>query len=148
MFYEIKRMCHACPGSALANPTYGKSSKLVYNFPIEALFLVMFFDAYSAGKHSSFEGLDCYLIGCCGMCSFACMVPITRSSATTFASAIMRILLCYGICHMSVLDKYSKLFRVSRVANTFRPLSFTCLPLIKPTPNILPRDNTQPSIRL
>jgi hypothetical protein len=33
-------MCHACPGCALSNPTRGKSSELVYNFPIEAPFLV------------------------------------------------------------------------------------------------------------
>jgi hypothetical protein len=56
-------------GCALANPTRGKSSELVYNFPIEAPFLVMFFDAYSAGKHTSFEGSEGYLIGCCRMCS-------------------------------------------------------------------------------
>jgi hypothetical protein len=93
MYSYVKRMCQACPGCALANPTRGKSSELVYNFPVEAPFLVMFFDAYSAGKHTGFEGSECYLIGCCGMCSFACMEPITRASATTFASAIMKILL-------------------------------------------------------
>jgi hypothetical protein len=101
MYSYVKRMCQACPGCALANPTHGKSSELVYNFPIEAPFLVMFFDAYSAGKHSGFEGSECYLIGCCGMCSFACMEPITRASATTFASSIMKILLRYG-CKTSI----------------------------------------------
>ncbi len=105
-------MCQACPGCALANPTHGKSSELVYNFPIEAPFLGMFFDAYSAGKHSSFEGSECYLIGCCGMCGFACMEPITRASATTFASAIMKILLCYGFCHSVALDKNCKFFGI------------------------------------
>ena len=91
MYSYVKRMCQACPGCALANPTHSKSSELVYNFPIEAPFLVMFFDAYSAGKHTSFEGSECYLIGCCGMCSFACMKPTTRASANSFASTIMCI---------------------------------------------------------
>jgi len=50
MYSYVKRMCQACPGCTLANPTRGKSSELVYNFPIEAPFLVMYFDAYSAGK--------------------------------------------------------------------------------------------------
>ena len=50
MYSNVKRMCQACPGCALANPTCSKSSELVYNFPIEAPFLVMFFDAYSAGN--------------------------------------------------------------------------------------------------
>jgi hypothetical protein len=109
-------MCHACPGCALSNPTRGKSSELVYNFPIEAPFLVMHFDAYAAGKHSGFEGLDVYLIGCCGMCSFACMEPVTNPSATTFASAIMKILLRYCFCHTAVLDKDTKFYGVCREA--------------------------------
>jgi hypothetical protein len=50
------------------------------------------------------------------MCGFACMEPITNPSATTFASAIMRILLRYGFCHTAVLDKDSKFFGVCREA--------------------------------
>ena len=100
----------------LYNPTRGKSSELVYNFPIEAPFLVTHFDAYAAGKHSGFEGSDVYLIGCCGMCSFACMEPVTNPSATTFASAIMKILLRYGFCHTAVLDKDTKFYGVCREA--------------------------------
>lgn len=106
----VKRMCQACPGCALANPSRSKSSELIYNFPIEAPFLVMHFDAYSAGHHAGFEGSECYLIGCCGMSSFACMEPITNASAATFASSIMKILLRYGFCHTAVLDKDSKFF--------------------------------------
>jgi hypothetical protein len=112
MYSYVKCMCQACPGCALANPTCGKSSELVYNFPIDAPFLVMFFDAYSASKHVGYKGSECYLIGCCGMCSFACMEPITKASATTFALAIMRILLQYGFCHLIILDKDSKFFGV------------------------------------
>ena len=48
MYSYITRMCNACPDCALANPTKSKSSKLVYNFPIKALLLVLFADAYSA----------------------------------------------------------------------------------------------------
>jgi hypothetical protein len=44
------------------------------------------------------------------------MEPITNPSATTFASAIMRILLRYGFCHTAVLDKDSKFFGVCREA--------------------------------
>jgi hypothetical protein len=81
------------PGMPLSNPTSGKSSKLVYGFPMEAPFLVMNFDAYSAGKHSGLRGSEVYIIGCCGMCGFACMELVTNPLATTFASAIMKILL-------------------------------------------------------
>jgi len=109
-------MCSACPGCALSNPSRAQSSELVYNFPIKAPFLVIHFDAYVAGKHVGFKGSDAYLIGACGMCSFACMESVTNPSATTFASAIMRILLRYGFCHTAVLDKDSKFFGVCREA--------------------------------
>ena len=55
LYAYIKRMCQACPGCALANPTLSKSSELVYNFPVEAPFLVMHFDAYAAGKHAGLK---------------------------------------------------------------------------------------------
>ncbi len=81
MYSYIKRMCNACPGCALANPTKSKSSKLVYNFSTKAPFLVLFIDAYSAGKHSSFDGLEVYLIACCGMTGFASMEPIQHANS-------------------------------------------------------------------
>jgi hypothetical protein len=110
MYAFVKQMCQACPGCALANPTRSKLSELIYNFPIKAPFLVMHFDAYAASNHAGFEGSECHLIGCCGMSSFACMEPVTNASATTFVSAIMKMLLRYGFCHMAVLDKDSKFF--------------------------------------
>jgi hypothetical protein len=116
MYAYVKRMCSACPGCALSNPCRGKSSKLVCNFPVEAPFLVMHFDAYAAGKHAGIEGSDAYLISCCGMCSFACMEPVSNPSSTTFASAIVRILLRYSFCHTAVLNKDSKFFGVYREA--------------------------------
>ncbi len=100
----------------------------MYGFPIEAPFLVMHFDAYSAGKHSGFEGSNVYLIGCCGMCGFACMEPVSNPSVTTFASAIMKILLRYGFCHTSVLDKDSKFFGVCREALDLLKINFMCSP--------------------
>ena len=54
MYLYVKRMCASCPGCALSNPTKSKSSELVYNFPIEAPFIVMHVDAYMAGAHSGF----------------------------------------------------------------------------------------------
>jgi hypothetical protein len=91
MYSYIKRMCSACPGCALSNPTTGRSCKLVYNFPIKAPFLVLHVDAYSAGAHPGFEGLDVYLVACCGMCTFGALEPVTSPNAMMFASAIMKI---------------------------------------------------------
>jgi hypothetical protein len=112
MYTYIKRMCYACPGCALSNPTKGRSCELVYNFPIKAPFLVLHVDAYSAGAHSGFEGSDVYLVACCGMCTFGTLEPVTSPNATTFASAIMKIQLRYGFCHTIVLNKDSNFFGV------------------------------------
>ncbi len=116
MYSYIKRMCNACPGCALVNPIKSKSFELVYNFPIEAPFLVLFINAYSTGKHSSFDGSETYLIACCGMTGFASMEPIQHPNSKTFASRIMKIQLRYGFCHTVVLDKDSKFFGVCHEA--------------------------------
>ncbi len=108
MYSYIKQMCAACPGCTLANTTKSKSSELVYNFPIEAPFLVLFVDAYSAGKHSSFDGFKTYLVACCGMSGFASMKLVQHANSKNFASAIMKIQMCYGFCHTIVLEKDGK----------------------------------------
>jgi hypothetical protein len=104
MYSYIKQMCNACPGCTLSNPTKSKFSELMYNFPIEAPFLVLFIDAYSAGMHSSFDSLEVYLIACCGMTGFASMEPIQHTNSKNFASDIMKIQLRYGFCHTVILD--------------------------------------------
>jgi hypothetical protein len=81
MFKYIKRMCHACPGCILANPTHSKSAELVHHFPIKAPMMVLNIDGYSAGKQIGFEGSETYLIACCGMCTFAAMETIINPSA-------------------------------------------------------------------
>jgi hypothetical protein len=116
MYSYIKRMCSACPGCALLNPTKSKSSKLVYNFPIEAPFMVVHVDACMAGFHAEFEGSKMYLVACCGMCTFGALKPVSGANATTFSSAIMKIQLCYGFCHTIVLDKDRKFYGVCREA--------------------------------
>jgi hypothetical protein len=127
-------MCNACPGCALSNPTKSKSSKLVYNFPIEAPFLVLYIDAYSARKHLSFDGSEVYLIACCGMTGFASMEPIEHANSKIFASAIMKIPLRYGFCHTVVLDKDSKFFGVCSEA----------LDLLQINHHVLSGDNHNP----
>jgi hypothetical protein len=110
MFSYIKRMCSACPGCALANPTHNRSSELVYHFPIDAPFRVFFVNGYSSGQQSSFEGNETYLIVCCGMTGFAVMEPVKHATTTTFAAGLMKIQLRFGLCHTIVLDKDTYFF--------------------------------------
>jgi hypothetical protein len=46
------------------------------------------------------------------MCTFGALEPITSPNATTFALAIMKIQLRYGLCHTIVLNKDSKFYGV------------------------------------
>ncbi len=115
MYSYIKQMCAACSG-CIATTTKSESSELVYNFPIEVPFLVLFVDAYSAGKHSSFDGFETYLVAFCGMTGFASMEPIQHANSKSFASAIMKIQLRYGFCHTIVLNKDSKFYGVCHEA--------------------------------
>ncbi len=73
-------------------------------------------EGYQAGSQQGFEGSNIYLIACCGMCSSAAMEPVSNPSATTFALAIMKIILRYGFCHTVVMNKDSKFLGVCRKA--------------------------------
>ncbi len=103
-------MCSACPGCALSNLGRRTSSELVYHFPVKAPFRVLFVDAYKVGNHASFDGDEVYVISCCGMMGFAVMEPVKHATSQTFALAVMRIQLRFGLCHTMVLDKDSKVF--------------------------------------
>jgi hypothetical protein len=116
MYSYLSRMCHSCPGCVLTNPSHAKSSKLIYNFPIEAPFLVLHIDGYQADKESGFKWSCHYLIACCRMCAFAVMEPVVNAKATMYASALMRIILCLSFCHTCILDKDSKFFGVCQEA--------------------------------
>jgi hypothetical protein len=50
------------------------------------------------------------------MTGFAAMEPIKHATSQTFASAVMKIQLQYGLCHTIVLDKDSKFFGAFREA--------------------------------
>ncbi len=125
MYWYTSRMSNSCPGCALTKQTCSKSCKLVYNFPIEAPFMVLHINGYKAGKESGIERLlhyliPCYLIPCCRMCIFAVMEPVTNANNTTYtyASAIMKIILCFGFCHRYVLDKDSMFWGCVRKLST------------------------------
>ena len=61
------------------------------------------------------------------MTAFACGEPLSQPSAKTFASAIMKILLQYGICATAVLNKDRKFFGVYRAALDLLQINFHVL---------------------
>ena len=112
MYKYCTKLCRQCPGCALANRTVRRSAELVYQFPVTAPMLVLHVDGYQAGSHASFEGDNCYLVVGCGMSSFAACEPVRKADSTNFASALMKIMLRYGISHTLILDKDSKFLKV------------------------------------
>jgi hypothetical protein len=100
------------PWMRAKEPNRGQSCELIYSFPIEAPMMVLHVDGYQAGKESRIKGSTHYLISCCSMCTFAAIEPISHANSTTYVSAIMKIILCYGFCHTIVLDRDSNFFGV------------------------------------
>ena len=98
--------------------------------------MVLHVDAYMAERHTGFEGSETYLVACCGMCTFGALEPVSGANATTFASAIMKIQMRYGFCHIIILDKDSKFFGVCREA----------LNLLKINCHVLLGDNHNPML--
>jgi hypothetical protein len=98
--------------------------------------MVLHIDGYQANKESGFKGSSHYLVTCCGMCSFAAMEPITNANPTTYASAILKIILQYGFCHTVVLNNDSKFFCMCRKA----------LDLLQINGHVLSRSNHNPLI--
>ena len=95
----------------MANQTH-QISKLYYKSPVEVPFLVLHVNGYKAGANTNFEGSDIYLIAADGMKPFACMEPVKKASATTYASTLIKIMMWFGICHTFVLDKDRKFLSV------------------------------------
>jgi hypothetical protein len=89
---------------------------------------VLFADAYSAGKHSGFEGSEVYLLVSDGMTGFSIMEPIQHANSTTFASGLMKIQLRFGLCHTIVLDKDSKFLVNSKRLSIYYKSIATCSP--------------------
>jgi hypothetical protein len=63
-----------------------------------------------------------------------CTQTVSAANATTFASAIMKVKLCYGFCHTIILDKDRKFYGVCQEA----------LDLLKINCHVLSGDNHNP----
>ena len=110
MYSYIDKMIEKCAGCKLTNPGIRKSAELVYSFPVTEPMVVLHVDCYMAGAIKTYDNVSAYLIAACNMTGFACIEGINESNAASFAGAIMRIMLRYGMAHTLILDKDSKFF--------------------------------------
>ena len=111
MFTYCAKCCKQCPGCALANQMH-QILELCYKFLVDAPFLILHINGYTAGAHTNLEGSNSYRIAAAGMTSFACMEPVKKTSATSYTLVLMKIMVRFGICHTLVLDKDSKFLTV------------------------------------
>ena len=105
-----KQMISQCIGCQFANTTIRESSELMYSFPVDSPMSVLHIDGYAVGADVNFAGGKIFLIAICGMSSFAVVEPVTNPSSTSFAQALMAMMLCFGFAHNIVLDKDSKYY--------------------------------------
>ena len=110
MYSYIDKMIEKCAGCKLTNPGIRKSAELVYSFPVTEPMVVLHVDCYMAGAIKTYDNVSAYLVAACNMTGFACIEGINESNAASFAGAIMRIMLRYGMAHTLILDKDSKFF--------------------------------------
>ena len=110
MFTYCKNMISKCAGCRLANATVDKKSQLLFSFPVEGPMMVLHVDIYTVGATILFAGDKSFLIASCGMTTFSCCEPVPESNSTTFAQAIMAVMLRHGFAHTLVLDWDSKFF--------------------------------------
>ena len=65
-------------------------------------------DVYTLGAKLGFSSHKQFMFMCDGMTTFTIWEPLRQCNSTTFAEAIMKMLLGYGLCHTLVIDKDSK----------------------------------------
>ena len=104
MVKYIENMIIKCPGCKMANATMNKKQNYLYSFPIDAPFRTIHIDIYMLGKTESFDGDVALFIVLDHMTSFAVVEPVKETNSKTFAKALMKILLTYGLCHTAIVD--------------------------------------------
>jgi hypothetical protein len=106
---------------------HSRAKELVYGFPISAQMMVLHADRYQAGADTTFEGDSLFLVCACGMTAFAIVEPVKTKDSKGFVSALMRVLLCFCLCHTLVLDKASAFFGVFRAIVKLLQLNYHVL---------------------
>ena len=93
----ITDLCAKCAGCSLSNSFHHPTSELIYSFPFECPFMVVFMDIYHVGAHESFTGDKYILLATDAMTAFTIYEPLPKVNANLLDGAMMKILLNEGI---------------------------------------------------
>ena len=96
MFKYIDKMIYMCPGCIQSDTSNRKVHELIYSFPVDEPMKVVHTDVYTVCAELEFSGHRNFMVIVCGMCTFAVWEPLKQMNSTTFADAIMKILLQFG----------------------------------------------------
>ena len=104
MYKYIAKMISMCAGCCLGNPLIRHSRELIYSFPVDKPFKVIHADVFTIGADLGFSGHKIFMVIVCGLCTFAIQEPLREMNSTSFADAIMKITLAYGLAHTTIAD--------------------------------------------
>jgi len=109
MFKYVKTMIAKCAACVMNNASQRCKSEFVYSFPVDAPFRVIHADVWMPGDTQSFDGPNALMIVMDHMSTFVIVEPIIDNlSSTSFAKALSKILLQFGLAHTCVIDDDSK----------------------------------------
>ena len=108
MYAYVSQLISACAGCKMANSYRRKNSEIIYSFPTDAPMKIVHADVYTVGADLDFSGHKNFMFIVDGLSTFAMWEPLKECNSTSFAEAIMKMLLTHGLCHTIVVDKDTK----------------------------------------
>ena len=108
MYKFVNQMITNCPACILKNNAAKPSSELLYSFPLDAPMATIHVDFWQPGKHLGFNGESGIIGVVCHMTTFAAIEPIKEANSESFARAVYKIMMRYGLASLIVTDPDSK----------------------------------------
>ena len=108
MFQFIKKQINSCPACLMKNNAARPSSELLYSFPLDAPMNTIHADLWSPGKQIGFDGATALMVVVCHMTTFVAIEPVVEQSSKSFAKAVYKIMMRYGLASLIVTDPDSK----------------------------------------
>ena len=108
MYSWLKKQISSCAACMLRDGVARPSSELLYSFPIDAPMFTVHADLWQPGDIEGFDGNTALMVILCHMTGFAAIEPIAKKDSQTFAQAVYKIFLRYGMPHLIITDADSK----------------------------------------
>ena len=102
---DFIKSCATCLSATKADKP---RSELLYSLPLQAPFYTIHADCYEPGKTESFDGVIALMVVLDHLTGFVAIEKLRVKNATSFAAAIYKVLLRYGMAQLLVTDADSK----------------------------------------